>query len=75
VRTRRRAAAAPRKYGARFFVDGVNLGDGKRIACWLRIARGMVEVRRVRARRAWRLPLADAAGVIARAAQVREARP
>ncbi len=60
-----------RKYGAAFLVEGVNLGDGDRARCWIRIKGSKVEVRRYHARRVWRLDLAEAVGLIARAAQLR----
>ncbi len=53
----------------RFTVAGVDLGDGRRCTCWLLVGRGEVVVKRVRSRRAWSLPLAEAAGAVARRAQ------
>lgn len=62
-----------RKSAAHFLVEGVNLGDGKPVRCWLRVSPKGVEVRRYRSPRAAWLPLARAVGVLARAAQVRAA--
>lgn len=59
------------KNGAHFLVEGVNLGDGKPVRAWLRIMKRGVEVRRYRSHRAWIVSLAEAAGLIARAAQAR----
>jgi hypothetical protein len=58
-------------YGAHFLVEGVNLGDGESSRVWVHIDKGIVTVRPFRSRRSWTLPLDEAAGMVARAAQVR----
>lgn len=59
------------KRGAWFLVEHVNLGDGAFVRVWLNLTKdGQVRVRRYGARRVWSLPLADAAGLIARAVQL-----
>jgi len=59
-----------RKSKAHFLVERVNLGDGDPVRCWVRVTAKGIEVRRYRAKRGWYVPLADAAGVLARRAQV-----
>ena len=50
-------------------VEGVDLGDGRKIKAWVRVSPSFVSVWRYRAHRRWSLPLAVAAGLIARRAQ------
>jgi hypothetical protein len=67
----RKISAKPK--GRRYLVSGVNLGDGEFVRAWFIISKDAVIVRRYRAHRTWMLSLKDAAGAVARAAQLREA--
>lgn len=66
-------ARGPRKTRAHFIAEGVNLGDGEPVRCWVRMGADAVEVRRYGAHRAWLVSLSEAAGLIARAAAKRAA--
>jgi hypothetical protein len=61
----------PRRHRRRILLDGVNLGDGKLIRAWLIIDKDKVTIRKFRSPKAWTLVTAEAAGVIARRAQLK----
>jgi hypothetical protein len=60
------------KRGAWFLVEGVNVGDGERSRVWLHLGvDGVLQVRRFGSRTVWTLPMDEAAGLLARQAQLR----
>jgi hypothetical protein len=59
------------KRGRRFLVEGVNLGDGQPVRCWAYFSANGVVVRRYGCKEhLFIVTLAEAAGIIARRAQV-----
>jgi len=54
-------------------VVAINQGDGQIVSVHVRVSFAGVEIRRPHKRRVWHLPLSDAVGILARAAQRREA--
>ena len=52
-------------------VPQVDLGDGNRVDVWLVLDPKGITVRRVGSRRAWWVPIGEAAGLLARRGQVR----
>jgi hypothetical protein len=54
-------------------VVAINQGDGQIVSVHVRFSLAGVDIRRLRKRRVWHIPLKDAVGILARAAQRREA--
>lgn len=57
-----------------FKIEKVDLGDGKPTTVWLIVDREGIGIRKHYGRKAWWLPLVEAAGMIARQGQVRSMR-
>jgi hypothetical protein len=54
-------------------VVAINQGDGQIVSVHARFSFAGVEIRRPHKRRVWHIPLSEAVGILARAAQRREA--
>jgi hypothetical protein len=64
------ATPAGKGKGRTFLVPDVDLGDGRRSDCWLRLGRHGIMVRRRYGRKVMTLSLREAAEIVARRAQL-----